>query len=48
MLFIDLNSDSPLRHTSVAKRKEMAYEFWENDFLSADGFFTYLRIQEMR
>ena len=47
MVFIDLNSESPLRHTSVAKRKEMAYEFWEDDFLPTDGLFAHARIQEM-
>ena len=44
MVFIDLNSESPLRHTSVAKREEMAYEFWENDFLPTDGLFAHVRI----
>lgn len=44
MLFIDLNSESPLHHTSVAKRKERAYEFQENDLLSTDGLFAYVRI----
>jgi hypothetical protein len=39
--FIDLKTSFSKSHTSVAKRKEMAYyEFRQNHFCSTDGIFT--------
>ena len=34
---IDLNLISCLRHPSATLRQEAAYEFWQDDLLSADG-----------
>lgn len=40
--FFDLNLNLKFQksHTSAPKRKEIAYEFWKNNFLSTYGFYT--------
>jgi len=40
--FFDLNLNLKFQksHTPAPKRKEMAYEFWKNNFLSTYGFYT--------
>ena len=47
MSFFDLKKISEKGHTSLTMRKEMAYEFWKNNFFSVDGFPADVRISKM-
>ena len=48
MEFFDLNSESQIGDTFAFERKEIAYEYRKNHFLSTDGLSTKLRISKMR
>jgi hypothetical protein len=40
LAFFDLNLNFQKSHTSALKRKEMAYEFWEDNIFSTHGLYT--------
>lgn len=40
--FIDLKLECLKSHTSLQKTKEMAYEFWKNNFFATDGLHSSL------
>jgi hypothetical protein len=39
LAFFDLNLKFQISHTSVPKRKEMAYEFWADNIFSTHGLY---------